>query len=801
MFSNHFRVARRHLAKNKLFSLINIVGLTIGITCALCIFVFVRDELSYDRYHDKANRIFRVIQVGIGEHSASLPFPVAPTLQHEHGDLIESTVRLFNWQASTLAVVYENGTDVKSFNEPRFFFADSTFFKVFTYQFVEGDPATCLDGPDKVVITRSTAAKYFGQEPAVGKVIRFEGKRDMTVSAVVEDVPRNSHFQFDFIASFRSLVAQFGGVRLPENWYWNPVWTYVLLRHPEDEAALNKQFPYLVKKYYDPSLKDQTELVLQPLTDIYLKSSSIYEISPMSDIRYVYIFSIIGISILLVACINFINLTTARSAERFKEIGVRKVMGAFRIQLIIQFITESMLITLIAAVLALGLTALLLPVLEFFTDKKLSLLALANGGVLAAAVSIIIAVGLISGCYPAMVLSSQEAVSVLKSNSGKFSGNSMLRKALVIFQFVVSVILISGTIVAYRQVHYMRTAKLGFNREQVLVLPVQRSSLVPRYEAFKDALLQNDKITEVTGAHAVVGRDYQTNNYKKQGQDDYVTYPLLLVRDDFMRAMGVKMLAGHDFTREFTEPGYKAIINRTMMVSLGWKNPEDAVGQVLDGAMEGKVTIVGVAEDFHYASLKEQVGPLIVVRTEKGTTNFFTNFVLIRVSQQQLPETIDFIRSRWKEFVAETPFDYFFLDDNLNQIYIKEEKFNRVITSFSLLAIGIGALGLFGLAAFSVQKRRKEISIRKVIGASSQSIVQLLSGDFLALILAAGVVGVPLSWFLIDKWLSSFAYRVDIGALGFVISVVLILLIAMMTISYQVIKASRINPAEALRAE
>lgn len=800
MFRNHLLIALRNLLKNKLYSIINIAGLAIGITCVLCIFIYVKDELSYDRYHKNADRIFRVIQEGTGEHSASLPFPVGPTLLHEHGDMVESYVRLFNWQASTLSIVYDQGTDRKVFNEPRFFFGDSTFFRVFDFSFIKGDPVTALNGPDKVVITASIARKYFGEDEPIGKVISFEGKQNLQVSGVIADVPGNSHFRFDFMASFRSLESQFGG-GLPQNWYWNPVWTYVLLKDKKDEDAFNKQMPFLVKKYYHPSLRDQTELRLQPLTDIYLKSASEFEISAMSDIRYVYIFSIIGISILLVACINFINLTTARSAERFKEIGVRKVMGAFRFNLILQFITESMVITLVAAVLAGLLAAILIPVLARFADKDLSIQVLMNPLFLSAFTLIIIVVGLISGSYPAFFLSSQEAVHVLKANTGRLSGNALLRKALVVFQFVVSVVLISGTIIAYRQVGFMRSAKLRFEGEQIIVVPVQRSSLVPKFDAYKDVLLLNDHITGVTACHAVVGRDFQTNNYKKQGADDMITFPLLLVRDDFFKTMGVKLLAGHEFSREFTEPGYKAVINRMMSEQLGWKNPEDALGQVLDAAMEGKVTVVGVSEDFHYTSLRQPVGPLIVVKAEEQFANFFTNFLYVRAKSANLPETIGYLRKQWKEFVSESAFEYFFLDDSLDQIYKAEEKFNKVTTLFSLLAIGIGAMGLFGLAAFSVQKRRKEISIRKVIGASTGSILGLLSKDFLMLILLAGALGIPVSWYLIDQWLSGFAYRVPIGYAGFVVSLVIILLIAMLTISFQVFKAATGNPAESLRSE
>jgi putative ABC transport system permease protein len=332
-------------------------------------------------------------------------------------------------------------------------------------------------------------------------------------------------------------------------------------------------------------------------------------------------------------------------------------------------------------------------------------------------------------------------------------------------------------------------------------VPVQRSSLLPKFDSFKEVLLQNTNITQVTGCHAIVGRDFQTSNYKKQGADDMVTYPLLLARYDFLKTMGVKLLAGHDFAKEFTEPGFKAIINRTMSESMGWKNPEDALGQVLDAALEGKVTIVGVCENFHYTSLKQTIGPLIIVAAEKDLADFFTNFLLVRIKPQNLPETIDFMRKQWKEFVAESAFEYFFLDEKLDQIYKTEEKFNRIITLFSVLAIGIGAMGLFGLAAFSVQKRKKEISIRKVNGASTNSIFSLLSRDFFFLILIAGIMGIPLSWYLINQWLNGFAYRVEIGASEFIFSIGIILLIAVVTISFQVFKAATGNPVESLRSE
>ena len=409
MLRSYLNVALRFLNRHRVFAAINIIGLAIGASCALCIFLFVTDELSYDRYHPNADRIYRVIQGGDdGEQSSSLPFPSGPTLQHDYGDLIETNVRLFNFQASSLAVVQETGGDRKSFNETRFFFGDSTFFKVFQLPVLSGNAERALSGPGMVVISRSTAMRYFNKTDVIGQVFKFEGKYDMTVTAVVEDVPENTHFRFDFLASFASLQNLFEKGIPENNWYWNPVWTYVLLKPDADPAALDKQLPFFVQKYYHPSVRDEAQLLLQPVTDIYLTSKSLYEIGVMSDIRYVYVFSIVSLAVLLMACINFINLTTAHSAERFKEIGMRKVMGAQRRNLIIQFISESVVTVTIAALVALMITAILIPFLNDMTGKSLSLLSLLQPGYLLQFLLAILVTGVVAGSYPAFVLSRQQ---------------------------------------------------------------------------------------------------------------------------------------------------------------------------------------------------------------------------------------------------------------------------------------------------------------------------------------------------------------------------------------------------------
>jgi len=804
MLKNYLNVALRFLDRHRAFAVINILGLAIGASCALCIFLFVSDELSYDTWHPDANRIFRVIQGGDdGEQSSSLPFPSGPTLQHDYPDLIETNVRLFNFQASSLAVVQETGDERKAFNETRFFFADSTFFRVFQLKVLSGDVSSALHGPGLVVITRSTAERYFNKTDVVGQIFKFEGKYDMTVTAVVEDVPGNMHFRFDFLASFASLQNLFEKGIPENNWYWNPVWTYVLLKPGADPALLEKQLPFFVQKYYHPSVRDEAQLVLQPVTDIYLTSKSSYEIGVMSDIRYVYVFSVVSLAVLLMACINFINLTTAHSAERFKEIGMRKVMGAQRRNLIIQFIGESVIMVTVSAAIAVAITAVVLPVLNDMAGKSLSLLSLLLPSYLVRFLSAILITGVVAGSYPAFVLSRHQAVDVLKPNTGKFSGNIMLRKMLVVLQFTIAVVFISGSILAYRQIDYMQSARLGFEGDQILVLPVQRLSIVPQYETFKKMLQGHESVLNVSTANVVVGREYQSSNYKREGDDDVTMYPCLFVRNDFAKTMGIPMLAGRDFSEDMTTPGYQAMINLSLAKTLGWNDPADAVGEILDGTLEGKIEITGVTEDFHYASLKETVGPMIMLRSDMVAKHrdFFTRFVLIRVKGDNLESTVNFARKKWNELVSESPFDYFFLDDNLDKLYKAEEKFNTLGFVFAVVAVCIGALGLFGLAAFAVRKRRKEISIRRVLGASVRSILVLLGTDFVLLIGISSALGIPLSWYLMSRWLEGFAFRIEIGPLAFLSSVLMLLVMTFLTIGVTTAKASTANPVDSLRSE
>jgi len=800
MIRNYFVIAIRNLRRNKWLAILNITGLCISFVCATGILLFITDELSYDRHFPDAEKIFRVIQVGEEmEHSSSLPFPAGPALYNDFPEDIKTYTRLFNFQASTLSIRYDQNQNQKLFNEPRFLFADSTFFRIFPFEFVKGNQETALNGPNLVVITESTAKRYFGEDEPIGKILKFEGRQDLEVTGVVKDVPTNTHFKFDFVASFPTLQELFDNGIPEKNWYWNPVWTYVSLNNPARSSFIESKLPSFVQKYYHPSLQ-KSVLQLQPLTSIYLNSHTEFEIGVMSDIKYVYIFSILGLAILIIAVINFMNLTTAYSSERFKEIGIRKVSGALRKNILLQFVCESIIISLLAFLLAIVVLFIILPFLNDLTGKSFTIVSLINWEFLLSTLVLTILIGTMAGYYPALVLAGKNAIDVLKSNRSPDSGRIILRKVLVGFQFTISIVFISGTIISYLQLNFMKNADLGFEGEELLVIPIQRTSLIPKYDAFRKELLQNSSIRNVTVSNVVIGKDFQTSNYKRTGWDDAVMFPCIFAKDEFINTMGIKLIAGKDFIEE-DKTIAKAIINIPMMKALGWSDPDEVIGQEIDGTLEGKIKIIGVSESFHYAPLHQETGPLIVINIDNGLGTFLMNFVLVKIDGENPVETISFIKNKWQQFVPETLFDFSFLNDHLNKAYQKEEKFSKVSTFFSVVAILIGAIGLFGLTMFAVQRRKKEISIRKVLGSSTLSILNLLTKEFLYLLLIATFAGVPASVYLMRLWLSGFAAQIPMTAVPFLVSILVLLLTTLLIVAVQVFKTVRTNPAHVLKSE
>jgi putative ABC transport system permease protein len=791
-------IAVRNLVKYKAYSFINIFGLAIGMACCMLILLHVQDELSYDRYHKKIDRIYRIVEKvllnNVGEETPNTPFPVATTLQNDYPGMVEKIVRFFNFRSSPQTLRYGDN----QYNEKNLFFADSSVFEIFSFELIEGNPRSVLAKPNAIVMTESLAKKYFANENPLGKLIHFEGKYELIVSGVMKDVPENSHFHFDGLISFLT-VEEFFPDGIPTTWFWNPCYTYLLLSEDATPEMLEAQFPHFVEKYFPENIKKTTTLYLQSLADIHLRSHLGYEIEPNGDIIYVYIFSVIAVFILVIACINFMNLVTARSTKRAREVGMRKVLGAYRLQLIAQFIGETLLLSLIAVALALCLLELMLPAFNFIAGKTLTVHYAGNPILIWGLIGIVVFVGAFAGSYPAFILSAFRPARVLKGNFYSGSGSGSLRRLLVVTQFSVSLILIIGTAVAYRQLDFLRSKKLGFDKEQVVMMPVYRSSLIEKYETFKGELLRNPRVLNVTLTEEILGARNNTGAFQPEGFPEPLLLPRMMVRDDFIETFDIEVIAGRSFSEDFPTDEITALmINEAMVKHLKWKSPGDAVGKKFRAGPQDRL-VIGVVKDFNFASLHQPVKPFVIL--DIGQSAFFNRYIAVRIAPQELENTLDFLKQKWEEYVPERSFDYFFLDDQIDQLYKTEAKLGQVAAAFSILAILIACLGLFGLVSFTAEQRTREIGIRKVLGASVSGITMLISGEFVKLILLASLIAWPVSYLLLNRWLQDFAYRIEISWWFFFLAGGLALLIAILTVSYQAIRAALANPVEALRYE
>lgn len=804
MFHSYIKIAIRNILKYKGYSLINVMGLAVGIACCVLILLYVQDELSYDRYHEKADRIFRVIEEvrleGVGEESSSMPFPTGDTLPLEYPEAIEASVRFFNFQLPTMAI--ERGTSgEKRFNEPRFFFADAEVFQVFDFPLLEGDPDTALVEPNTIVITEAMADKYFENENPMGKTLRIQGQIEVQVTGLLKDIPPNSHFQFDFLASFATLRRVYGG-NLPQNWYWNPCWTYILLKEGASAPELQARFPGLVQKYFPDSIKDKVEIKLQPLRNIHLYSHLDYEINPNSDISYVYIFSAIAVFVLLIACINFMNLATARSSNRGREVGIRKVMGAYRLQLIKQFLGESMLLCMMAALLSILIVEIVLPAFNAFAGKNLSTELLSDWRFLGGVAVITLIVGVFSGIYPAFFLSGFDPVRVMRGTLEKSGRRSAFRKVLVVAQFAISIFLIIGTIICFQQLNFLRNTQLGFNKDHVVMLPSYGTPLTVWYERFRDRVLQNPDVIEVTAAEDVLGAKYQTGSFIPEGalESNMQQIPLLEVIWDFIETFDMKMVAGRSFSREFpTDKTQGIIINESASGRFGW-SPEEAIGKRLRQQNGLMLTVIGVVRDFNYTSLALPITPFVLeMPRNPNRIGGRIRYVCVKISGRDIPAALDFLGTVWDDLVPSRSFSYFFLDNELDKLYDAEEKMGRVFGIFTGLAILIACLGLFALASFTTELRTHEIGIRKVLGARVSGIVLLLSTEFAKWVLLANLVAWPVAYLIMKSWLDGFAYRTHIGILTFLFATLLAFGVAFLTVSFQAVKAALAEPVASIR--
>ncbi len=803
MIKNYIKTTIRSLVSRKTYSLINILGLAIGIASFMIIYLFISDELSYDRHHSKAKNIYRLVNVydfdGVGENSASAPFPVAFTLKDEYPAMITNIVRVFNFQAPRSFVEYEE----KKFNEKYFFYADSTFFDLFDHTFIKGNPETALDENGSVVITESIAKKYFGNEDPMGKIFQFETSINLNVTGVVEDVPSQSHFRFDFIGSMSTLRTQFGG-RLPQTWVWNPCWTYMVLADKVDPADLEAKFPEFVQKYFYDAEKDNVTMYLQPLLDIHLKSKLDYEITSNNNITSIYILSAIAIFLLIIAIINYMNMATATSASRAKEIGIKKVSGAFRLQLVRQFLGESIIMSFIALIIALILAEFIIPVFNNFTGKNISMYTLFELQNVILIIALGIIIGLLSGLYPAFYLARFNPIVVLKSSVKHGTRSGLPRKILVVLQFTISITLIIGTLIINEQLQYMKNADLGFEKENIIVLPINRTPIANTYSTFKKEMLNNANIISVSAMDDIFGASHNTHEFRPEGMpdDQWQFYPALVVKHDFLKTFDINLVAGRDYNEaNKTDPMNGILINEAMVKHMGWENPQEALGKRFK-SLSGDERIIGVFNDFHPTSLHEASGPFVLnMKENPGEVMWFLKFMVIKIQPGSEKNALMFIEQMWNKTAPNRPFEYFFLDEELGELYNDEENLSKLSLIFTFIVIFIAALGLLGLASFLAEQKTKEIGIRKVLGASVFSIVSNISKEFIWLISLASIFAWVVAFLVMSDWLDHFSYQVDMNWFTFLLAALIAMALSLLITSYRAIMASRTDPVITLKYE
>ena len=786
MLKNYFKVALRNLVNNKVYSLINIGGLTIGIATSLLILLWVGDELSYDRYHTNANRLYRTIVQGqVADQPVALPNSPAPFAEFVKSKVpeVESITR-FNLIDKAL-FTYNN----QPFQESDGAYTDPATLTMFSFTFLEGNPATALDDPKSVVLSQTLAHKYFGDEPAVGQTLRFDNQQDLAVSAVYADIPENSHLRLAYLLPFE-LFMQNNGIG-EDNWSDFNYYTYLQLQEQASAEAVGNKIASLLQELFedDPFL---TGIYLQPITDIHLYSDYSMDISGNGDIQYVYIFSAIALFILAIACINFMNLATARSMKRSKEIGLRKTIGAIKPQLIGQFLGETILYALIAAVLAAVLITLVLPIYNDLSQKNISF-DLLHPRVIGFLLLIALMTGVASGIYPALFLSSFDPAKVLKGAHQVGKRGGWVRKGLVVLQFTLSIILIVGTLVIDNQLAFIRNKKLGYNKDNTLVVPMS-GEIKQNYDAFKAQLLQQPGILHVTSADQdLTNVSSSTNGADWPGApEDGLLFNQLSVDQNFINTFGIRMVEGRAFSPERSTDSTAFILNQAAAKLVGVDNP---VGMSFSlHGVEGKV--IGVAEDFNFQSMRQAIAPLVLFVSPNWRNNLY-----IKVDGQRLPEAIAAAESTWKQLNPAYPFEYRFLDESFDRLYQAEQRTGELFNYFAFVAIFISCLGLFGLSAYTAELRTKEIGVRKVMGASVGSILALFTKDFILLVLIALVIAVPVSYYLMHAWLGEFVYRTEISVMVFLIAAVFSLAVTLLTVGYQSVQAARANPVDSLRSE
>ncbi len=802
MLKNLLLTGLRNLARNKLYTLINLLGLATGIACFVLIGLYVRYERSYDRFVPHADRVYRVVgeieMEGQGEHSSSMVFGLGPTLYADHPELIDRYCRWFDFQDPQHSLkVGDSLSTNKLFTETGLYLVDSTVFDLFNYPLKLGDPKTALARPGSIVLSEELAKKYFGDADPMGQLMKWDGSMDVQVTGILGEIPRNSHIQFEGLVSMGTILQFWQNIE-KNNWVWNPCWTYVRLKEGISAAEVDRIFPEFIHKYYPDFLKEQIGHQLQPLADIHLTSKLDFEMHQNGDAGSVSILWAIGFFILILAGVNFMNLSTARSAYRAREVGVRKAAGATRMQLIGQFLLESVLLSLIAATLSLILIKLLMPAFNALAGEDISWPTMIIQEVLAIAV----ALGVLSGVYPAFFLSSFEPALVLKGNTGSSTRGQALRKGLVVVQFAIALVLIIGTVFVGRQHDHLMKVDLGFDKEQVMLIPV-RGPMADVYTAVFPELKNISGVKAVSWANDIIGKKHNTHefNWGDMEQGKWTYLPALYVNEEFNDVAQIELLAGRWFSREYPgDDSLSVIVNETFARQTHPDDPTKAIGDRMD-TPHGHERIIGVAKDFAFDPLFKAVQPFVFDMCQPYDRGQWIRYLYLRLEAGDPAPVIAAAREKWNARTTDFPFEYQFLDEQLNMQYEAQGRLAKLIGTFSLLAVFIACLGLFALASWTAEKRTREIGIRKVMGADTMRITYLVTRDFLLLVLIGALLAVPIAWFGVGRWLENFAFRTAIEPVVFIGAAMVVLLIAAFTVSFRAIRAAQTDPVLALRHE
>ena len=815
MFRNYLKVAWRNLMKSKVFSFINVIGLSVGLTCCMLITIYLVNEVSYDKYHKNIDRLYQLGTIFIGgekeERTPNTPAPMAAAMKQEYPE-IEETARLMPLFAEDKTLLQYKGSEaVKSFYETKGYMADASFFKLFTYNFIEGNPATALKDPNTIVLNEEIAKKFFGNQSALNKIIHINsnsnGEHDFKVTGVYGPVDKPSQIDARFFLSLGGGdIEQF--MKQQTDMVSNNMFsTFFLLKPGTDAKKLEAKFPAFVDKYLGTGLKAAgfyKKQFLLPVKDIHLYAGMTNDISPVGSVTYLYILASIALFTLLIACINFMNLSTARSSKRSGEVGIRKVLGAEKSSLIKQFLGESLLMSLIAFCIALAITAVLLPDFSHVSGRNLSLDFGKDWLIIAGFLVLSIITGLLAGSYPAFYLSSFQPVKVLKGRFTNSLSAVALRKGLVIFQFIISVVLIIASVVIMNQMNYLRSADLGFAKDQQIVIPLRSTTAKNIYASLKNDIRSNQNVQNVGASFYYPGimnpsdmMLYKEGKTMNEGKDVHMN----VVDESCLQTLDIKPVAGRLFSKDFpSDTSFRMILNETAIKGLGFESPQKAIGGKVHMDWRGQSyswTIIGVVKDFHFQDLHVKIEPYGFQLNNVPQYNY----LIVHSKAKDVSSLLKYINASWHKLNPNEPFEYSFLDEEFQKNYEAENRLSAIVGYFTIVAILISCLGLFGLATFSAEQRTKEIGVRKVLGASVTGIVALLSKDFLKLVGISILIASPIAWWAMNKWLQDFAYRTNISWTVFVITTITALLIALITISFQAVRAAVANPVKSLRTE